>query len=753
MAGADVSPFVAFRRQAVDQQVAQHLRTITLPSPTRGIIQNENDDFMQPGGCIVLDNWAPTMRGVKLRGGSVLHCDLNALAVGIPAWANSTAYAPTDNPRRRYDAADASFWDCNTAHTSAAAPTTFAQDRAANPSYWIPAPAATLIRNPVISAFEYESGSEQRMFAAQKTILYDVTVSPAVPVAGNMSSGNYATAQLANAGDNWLLAVNDAGDAPLRYNGSTWEQLNPLAWGGTAWINNTAYIVDSRVIDGADSTVWKALVAHISAASGTFAADRLANPGRWTSAAAGDNAPYITGPIGSRVQWGQALGHVWKYRNRLFFIETASMQAWYLDINAIGGVLKLIPLAGAASRGGNLLFGASWSLDAGDGLDEKCLFVTTLGEVLIFTGSNPGDPQNWRQQGRYQLSAPMGMNAHMQVGGDMLIATVDGVIPLSQAITKDAGQLELAMLTRTIKPLWRNEVANKRISPWTLKKWDEYGAIFVAVPGGNPGNQYCLLANNATGAWGRFLGWDATCFLRLRGDMFFGTQDGLIMQADRTGYDARWDAFAGAIVRSPYVATMVGGWETFGASANQIVWHQARATFRSGAGEPFQPQLAATVDYKVVIPPPPAPGPDPGLQDVWDQGKWGVDAPWLNGHAYAVDDKAVEMDDITAGMIWRCTVAHTSAATGTFRADRETGGAIGKWVSNYLPSAADVAAYAQWDQPASIVVPVRNTMWVSIGETGYAHAPIVQVQVAQQATPNVEMIAISITYEPAGVNV
>ena len=51
-----MSAHAAFRRQPVDQQVAQHLRTITIPAPTRGIIMNENEAYMQPGGALVQDN-------------------------------------------------------------------------------------------------------------------------------------------------------------------------------------------------------------------------------------------------------------------------------------------------------------------------------------------------------------------------------------------------------------------------------------------------------------------------------------------------------------------------------------------------------------------------------------------------------------------------------------------------------------------------------------------------------------------------
>jgi hypothetical protein len=535
----------AFRRTAVDQSMAQVLQTVTLPAPTRGIIQNENLTYMNPGGAVFCDNWVPTMRGVKLRGGCERWCVL---------------------------------------------PET----------------------NPVISGFEYIASNVQKMFAATATNLYDVTFADTPTlVQGSRTSGNYAAAQLSNQGGNWLIAVNDAGEHPLQFDGTTWTLLN---------------------------------------------------------------AGQITGPAGSNVVNGKNLVYVWKYRERLFFIESGSMNAWYLDTNAIAGTLQMIPLSGAATKGGSLLFGATWSLDAGDGIDEKCVFCTDQGELLIFTGTNPSDASNWRQEGRYSISTPLGMNAHLAIGGDLLILTVDGIIPTTQAITKESGQLELAAITRTIKPLWRDTVNANRILPWTIKKWDEYGAIFVAAPGGKPGNQFCLAANNATGAWCRMLGWDATCFLRIRGEMYFGTQNGIIMQADQTGYD---DGM-------PYVASLIGGWEMFQSPSSTVVWHQARASFISSVGQPFQPQLAACVDYNMYLPQPPPAGPDPGVIDVWDEGKW---------------DQAL------------------------------------------------------WDQATPGLSPVRNTGWVSIGATGFSHAPVVQVTVAQQAKPDVELISIAATFERLGVNV
>ena len=52
-------------------------------------------------------------------------------------------------------------------------------------------------------------------------------------------------------------------------------------------------------------------------------------------------------------------------------------------------IVNMIPLSGAATKGGKLLFCAVWSLDAGDGTDDKMVFMTDLGEILVFTGSDP----------------------------------------------------------------------------------------------------------------------------------------------------------------------------------------------------------------------------------------------------------------------------------------------------------------------------------------------------------------------------
>jgi len=509
---------------------------------------------------------------------------------------------------------------------------------------------------PVRSLFSYVTGTAKKLFASNDTKLHEVTsATPALIPAITIVDGHFSTAQFANAAGYWLFAANDTGDYLLRYDGLSWVQLT------------AAYVPGPGL------------------------------PGR------------VTGPAGTGVAAGLGLTQVWKYRRRLFFIQGRTMDAWYLDIDAVAGELKQIPLSGAFTKGGSLLFGCAWSVSAGDGIDDKCVFVTTEGEVAVFTGTNPNDALNWKQQGRYQISRPMGKNSWLNIGGDVLIITVDGIVPISQALTKDIAALEFSALTRPIHPLWMEEILDKNDRPWSMCKWDEFGGLFVTSPGGFVGDWRCFVANTVTGAWCRFTGWDALQFCTLSGNMFFGTQDGRVVQADVLGKDYSSARPIGVEVEGgaafplrTYSCTYVGGWEVFGQPPFLFTLRQARCSFQTRSGEPFIPQVNACVNYVIDVPPPPPAGPDFGPAEVWDEGLWGA-------------------------------------------------GAVPPPVEP--PLEANEPGMARWDQPGPTNFATRSTMWLSIGETGWSHAPIVQVSVFQQTRPDVEMLGVSMLAEKAGVAV
>ena len=99
-----------------------------------------------------------------------------------------------------------------------------AADRAAHPTFWTNADAS-FPRLSVISSFRYVSGEIHRMFAANPTKIFDVSTTTPVLVKAGQTSGNHAASQMANQAGDWLIVVNDAGDPPLRYDGTTWEVM------------------------------------------------------------------------------------------------------------------------------------------------------------------------------------------------------------------------------------------------------------------------------------------------------------------------------------------------------------------------------------------------------------------------------------------------------------------------------------------------------------------------------------------------
>lgn len=469
-----------FRRTPVPAQARQVSGSKTFPAPTRGLILNENLVLSQPIGAQILDNWYPTQKSIRMRGGL-----------------RRTAY----------------IGDV-----------------------------------PVQSLFPYTVTGLSRLFGADETSIYDISAvvdptEPPEPIVTGQTSGHYSTAMMTNAdGDNFMYAVNGTDDA-LLYDGVDWQQMN-------------------------DSST-----------------------------------PALTGATG--------LSSVWKHRRRLFFTN-GTMTAYYLDVNAIAGELTALPLASQFNRGGFLLYGSTWSTDAGDGMDDRCIFVTSEGEVAVFAGSNPGDTSNWGIIGRYDIARPLGKNAKLPIGGDLLLSTADGVVPMSAVLMKQPDELSLAAVSRAIEPAWKSEATARASLPWEVAKWTEGGMAIFTVPGTDNQERYCFIVNLETRAWTRYTGWDARCVATYEGGAYIGTSDGRVLRCEIGGDD---DGAA-------YVCTYVGLFDHLSQTGAYKTVHLARMTFL--ASQPFIPRISLSTDYQVSLPVPPNPAEASAVESLWDVGLWDV---------------------------------------------------------------------------------------------------------------------------------
>lgn len=321
----------------------------------------------------------------------------------------------------------------------------------------------------------------------------------------------------------------------------------------------------------------------------------------WT-AITGASSPAITGVTTS------SLSHVWSYASRLFFVEKNTLSAWYLPVDSIGGAAAEFSLAGIFKKGGALMFGATWSLDAGDGLDDTCVFVSTEGEVAVYSGTNPGAAADWQKQGVYQISRPLGPRAFIQAGGDLLIATESGVVPLSEAISKDVAALTLSAVSSKIEPYWQ-EKARVLTENWQAVKWSQKNLMVLSQPNTADEVGSALIANLHTGAWARITGWVTRSLGIFQGDGFFGDNSGSVFQMERGGNDNG----------APYTCTFLGQHEAMNEPGRQKTVLQMRGTFT--ASNNFAPKITAQTDFKNTASAPPNSTPN-FTNSLWDEGLW-----------------------------------------------------------------------------------------------------------------------------------
>lgn len=386
---------------------------------------------------------------------------------------------------------------------------------------------ATVASSAAVTAlFNYKDGITERFFGANATDIYEIT-SPADP---DVIPSSAVSSQTSGA-----YSTEQFGTAGGQYLYAVNGADNAQLFDGTTWTQITG--VSSPAITGVDTS--------------TFS-------------------------------------HVWSFANRLFFAGE-DMTAWYLPVDSIAGAASSFSLAGVFKKGGTLLFGATWSLDAGDGLDDKCVFFSSEGEVAIYEGTNPGSAADWRKVGVYDITRPLGQNATMRAGGDLLVATETGLVPLSEAIRRDIAALSLGAVSKRIEPYWQRRAKNYSSEQWEIKKWPAENIMVVSQPETVSTLGTALIANLKTGAWSRFTGMDTRCLGVFGGDVYYGTNDGSVMRMQQTGSD---DGAA-------YTTVCLWQHDQMGLPGQEKTVTQMRPTFRSTTA--IRPQLRALVNYSEAL--------------------------------------------------------------------------------------------------------------------------------------------------------
>ncbi len=210
------------------------------------------------------------------------------------------------------------------------------------------------------------------------------------------------------------------------------------------------------------------------------------------------------------------------YKRRLFILEKNKLNFWYLAADAVGGALTEFLLGPLCQRGGYTMAMGTWSLDGGGGPDDYAAFVTSEGEVLVFTGTNPSSAADWLLIGVFYVGKPLGRKCFKKYGGDLLLLTEYGAFPLSKAVQSATIDFKLAL---------SNKIENAFISAartygantgFCMEILPQQGALIINIPtvnGGTTAEQYVM--NTTTRSWCKFTGWNISDMVTYNKELYF----------------------------------------------------------------------------------------------------------------------------------------------------------------------------------------------------------------------------------------
>lgn len=225
------------------------------------------------------------------------------------------------------------------------------------------------------------------------------------------------------------------------------------------------------------------------------------------------------------------------YAERLWFLEKDSFNAWYLPLQSITGTLTKYPLGSLFKLGGALSNVITWSSDSGSLLADFIGFVSTEGEIVVFSGIDPASITTWSRMAHFRIGRPVatGNRAWTKIGAEAVVITADGLIPMSMAVVQNRADVSAAVSDQ-IRLSFNGDVARHGARfGWSVVLHPAGQKLLVNVPTLEGSTSYQWVMNSQTRRWCRFTAWNAFCFESTRDKLYFGG-DGYLAQAD-TGLD------------------------------------------------------------------------------------------------------------------------------------------------------------------------------------------------------------------------
>jgi hypothetical protein len=458
--------------------------------------------------------------------------------------------------------------------------------------------ADDLVRSVIPFTGGRKNGSTDKLFATTSTGIWDCTSSTDTPTqvfefTVQTDEAGYGTSTIVTTPGGRFLLYCDEENGCIVYSETAGTWLALRAGATVSWTINTAYLVGDLVVNGANAYV--CTVAGTSAGAtgptgqGTGIIDNTVTwkfyEGTWTAAtayalgctvkngarlyvcttagtSAGAGGPTGTGtgiadntcvwayvaeyspPVGMALS-DQQLGFtgtpgrfvqavVWK--SRVFFCEKDTSRAWYMPVTSIYGTASSFDFGVRMKAGGELKGLYNWSYDAGSGLDSLLVGISSAGDVVIYQGTDPSSISTFGLKGTWSVGAvPYGRRIATDFGGDLLVMSLLGLVPLSRLVVGQPAEDRSVYVTDKVSNFFQLAAQqNRLLQGWQVLLHPAEGALMLLIPTAPDSPCNPLVMPYATKGWWPYRDMPIYSAQPHGGELFFGTTDGRLCW--HTGY-------------------------------------------------------------------------------------------------------------------------------------------------------------------------------------------------------------------------
>jgi len=392
---------------------------------------------------------------------------------------------------------------------------------------------ATGITGEVETLMSYNGPASEKLFAIAGGKIYDVTATgAATQVYSGLSNSKWQFVNVSTVGGHFLGMVNGL-DPAMVYNGTSWitvaststaQTISTITRGGTG--NLTATVTTAAPHNLLSNNQIVVTGASPAQYNGTFIITRInSTQFSYTMATAPATNATTVGSYSITISVtgvdSASFVNINLFKNRLWFVQEDSLKAWYLDPLSIGGTATALDLSGIARNGGFLQAIGTWTLDAGQGADDYWVGVTSMGEVIVYNGTDPSVAETWLLKGVWQFGQTFARRCFFKWAGDLLLLTQDGLVPLSGALQSSRLDPRINLTDKIYYAVSQAATQYYDNFGWQINYFASENMLILNVPITSGKQQFVM--HTITKAWGQFTGIEANCWeVHGKEGMYFG---------------------------------------------------------------------------------------------------------------------------------------------------------------------------------------------------------------------------------------